>query len=77
MCWSLAGVVKGHVLVPKLLQAGHDVTVLDKIWFGNFLEDNDKQLLLKVTSQRLIMLPLMDLMQLSTSLQLRMTPAVI
>ena len=33
---------KGHVLVPKLLQAGHDVTVLDKIWFGNFLEDNDK-----------------------------------
>ena len=33
---------KGHVLVPKLLQAGHDVTVLDKIWFGNFLEVNDK-----------------------------------
>ena len=28
---------KGSVLVPKLLQAGHHVTVLDIMWFGNFL----------------------------------------
>ena len=38
---------KGHVLVPKLLQAGHEVTVLDKIWFGNFLKDNDKLVVLE------------------------------
>src|SRR3954453_19269085 len=28
---------KGTVLVPKLLQAGHRVTVVDIMWFGNFL----------------------------------------
>ena len=29
---------KGTVLVPKLLMAGHEVTALDTMWFGNFLE---------------------------------------
>ncbi len=29
---------KGHVLVPKLLERGHQVEVLDTMWFGNFLE---------------------------------------
>lgn len=29
---------KGHVLVPKLLKRGYQVTVLDTVWFGNFLE---------------------------------------
>ena len=29
---------KGTVLVPKLLAAGHEVTALDTMWFGNFLE---------------------------------------
>ena len=29
---------KGTVLVPKLLEAGHTVRVLDTMWFGNFLE---------------------------------------
>ena len=28
---------KGHVLVPKLLNKGHEVTVIDTMWFGNFL----------------------------------------
>ncbi len=28
---------KGTVLVPKLLEAGHQVTVVDIMWFGNFL----------------------------------------
>jgi nucleoside-diphosphate-sugar epimerase len=28
---------KGTVLVPKLLTAGHNVTVIDIMWFGNFL----------------------------------------
>ena len=27
---------KGHVLVPKLLVAGHDVRVVDTQWFGSF-----------------------------------------
>jgi nucleoside-diphosphate-sugar epimerase len=29
---------KGTVLVPKLLQAGHDVVAFDIQWFGNFLQ---------------------------------------
>ena len=29
---------KGHVLVPRLLEAGHEVEVFDTMWFGNFLE---------------------------------------
>jgi nucleoside-diphosphate-sugar epimerase len=28
---------KGSVLVPKLLSAGHDVTVVDTMWFGDHL----------------------------------------
>ncbi len=32
---------KGTVLVPKLLAAGHKVTALDTMWFGNFLEKNE------------------------------------
>lgn len=27
---------KGHVLVPKLLQRGYEVVVLDTLWFGNY-----------------------------------------
>ena len=30
---------KGTVLVPKLLSAGHEVTAVDTMWFGNFLDD--------------------------------------
>lgn len=29
---------KGSVLVPRLLEDGHDVTVVDAMWFGNHLE---------------------------------------
>ena len=31
---------KGTVLVPKLLERGYDVRVLDTMWFGNFLEEH-------------------------------------
>lgn len=31
---------KGSVLVPKLLAAGHHVTVIDPQWFGNHLEQH-------------------------------------
>ena len=31
---------KGSVLVPKLLRAGHYVTVLDTQWFGKHIEDH-------------------------------------
>lgn len=31
---------KGNVLVPKLLAAGHSVTALDIMWFGNDLEQH-------------------------------------
>lgn len=32
---------KGTILVPKLLAAGHTVTALDTMWFGNFLPKHD------------------------------------
>lgn len=37
---------KGHVLVPKLLEQGHSVEVVDSMWFGNFLKPHS---CLKVT----------------------------
>ena len=33
---------KGHILVPKLLDLGHEVEVLDVMWFGNFLKPHPK-----------------------------------
>ncbi len=32
----------GSALVPKLLELGHDVTVVDTCWFGNYLESHVK-----------------------------------
>lgn len=32
---------KGTVLVPKLLNAGHEVIALDTMWFGNYLEPHE------------------------------------
>lgn len=29
---------KGSVLVPQLVKDGHDVTVVDSMWFGNYLD---------------------------------------
>ena len=33
---------KGHVLIPKLLNLGHEVVALDTIWFGDFLTPHPK-----------------------------------
>lgn len=33
---------KGTVLVPKLLDAGHEVIAFDIMWFGNFLESHPR-----------------------------------
>ena len=31
---------KGSVLIPKLLEQGHNVTSIDMNWFGNYLKPN-------------------------------------
>lgn len=33
---------KGTVLVPKLLDCGHEVIAIDTMWFGNYLEPHPK-----------------------------------
>jgi nucleoside-diphosphate-sugar epimerase len=33
---------KGHVLIPKLLEQGHQVVAFDIQWFGNFLKPHSK-----------------------------------
>ena len=32
---------KGHILVPKLLNCGHEVHVVDTMWFKNFLQPHE------------------------------------
>jgi len=38
---------KGHVLIPKLLDLGHEVISFDTQWFGNFLAPHPKLAVLK------------------------------
>jgi nucleoside-diphosphate-sugar epimerase len=38
---------KGHVLVPKLLAVGHEVTAFDIQWFGCYLEPHDNLKIIK------------------------------
>ena len=38
---------KGTVLVPKLLELGHKVQVLDTMWFGNFLQPHSNLIVTK------------------------------
>ena len=38
---------KGAILVPKLLNAGHEVVGLDTMWFGNFLQPHPKLQVIK------------------------------
>ena len=38
---------KGHVLIPKLLQRGYEVTAFDVQWFGNYLEEHKNLCVIK------------------------------
>lgn len=38
---------KGTVLVPKLLGLGHEVIVVDIMWFGNYLDENPNLTIIK------------------------------
>ena len=38
---------KGSVLVPKLLAEGHEVTVVDALWFGNYILSHKNLIILK------------------------------
>lgn len=49
---------KGHVLVPKLLQRGYDVVVVDTQWFGNFFEPHPKLKVIKADVRHVKDIPL-------------------
>jgi nucleoside-diphosphate-sugar epimerase len=38
---------KGHQLVPRLLLCGHNVVVVDAMWFGNYLADHQNLEIIK------------------------------
>ena len=38
---------KGHVLIPKLLNEGHEVVAFDIQWFGNFLDQHPNLIIVK------------------------------
>ncbi|RDI48162.1 NAD-dependent epimerase/dehydratase family protein [Aquicella lusitana] len=38
---------KGHVLIPKLLDRGHEVIAFDTQWFGNYLQSHPKLSIVK------------------------------
>ena len=49
---------KGSVLVPKLLQAGYSVTVVDIQWFGNHLKPHPQLTVLKEDVRNIEHIPL-------------------
>lgn len=51
---------KGSVLVPKLLRAGHEVTVLDTQWFGKHIEDHANLKVILGDLRELAFLPEID-----------------
>lgn len=51
---------KGSVLVPKLLRAGHEVTVLDTQWFGKHVEDHPNMKVILGDLRELAHLPEVD-----------------
>jgi nucleoside-diphosphate-sugar epimerase len=52
---------KGTVLVPKLLDRDHDVTVVDTMWFGNFLKPHPRLRVLNTDVRNIEDIPLNDI----------------
>lgn len=48
----------GSILVPKLLDQGHEVVVVDIQWFGNFLKDHEKLEIIKMDVQDVDNIPM-------------------
>jgi len=48
----------GSILVPKLLQEGHEVIVVDIQWFGNVLADHEKLTVIKMDVQDVDNIPM-------------------
>jgi nucleoside-diphosphate-sugar epimerase len=51
---------KGSVLVPKLLERGHRVKVLDTLWFGNFLTPHPNLTVIQGDIRNIDRVPLSD-----------------
>lgn len=49
---------KGSVLVPQLVRDGHDVTVVDSLWFGNFLDGKLEARVLQEDTRNVDALPI-------------------
>ena len=49
---------KGTVLVPKLLNKGFKVTVVDTLWFGNFLLPHPNLVILNADIRDIEKIPL-------------------
>ena len=49
---------KGSVLVPQLVRDGHDVTVVDSMWFGNFLDSRLEARVLQGDTRNVDALPI-------------------
>ena len=49
---------KGHVLIPKLLNEGHEVVAFDIQWFGNFLDQHPDLIIVKGDIRNIEEIPL-------------------
>lgn len=49
---------KGHVLIPKLLNEGHEVVAFDIQWFGNFLDQHPNLIIVKGDVRNIEEIPL-------------------
>ena len=51
---------KGTVLIPKLLARGYRVTLVDTLWFGNFLKPHKNLNVMKVDVRKIEAIPMQD-----------------